>query len=70
MSVTVPWLLKVTGMGVLEVPTFWFKKVTPIGSVILVPIPESATVCGLPGALSVTDKVPVAKPTVVGWKVT
>src|SRR5438105_15044146 len=35
-----------------------------------VPFPLSATVCGLPPALSVTDSVPVRAPEVVGVKVT
>src|SRR3954451_8936184 len=32
------------------------------------PLPDSATVCGLPAALSVTVSVPVAAPPAVGWK--
>ena len=31
-----------------------------------VPVPDSATVSGLPGALLVTDRVPVAAPAAVG----
>ena len=33
-------------------------------------MPESATVCGLPGALSVNESVPVAAPPAVGVNVT
>src|SRR5215472_6386031 len=33
-------------------------------------VPESATVCGLPGALSVTLSVPLAEPARVGAKLT
>ena len=35
-----------------------------------VPVPLSETVCGLPGALSVIDKVAVRGPPCVGLKVT
>ncbi len=35
-----------------------------------VPVPVSATVCGLPVALSVTESVPLAFPAVVGAKLT
>ena len=34
------------------------------------PVPESATVCGLPGALSVNESVPVAAPPAVGVNMT
>ena len=36
----------------------------------LTPVPVSATVCGLPPAVSVIDKFPENGPTVVGAKVT
>jgi hypothetical protein len=36
----------------------------------LVPVPDSATVSGLPGALLLTDSVPVADPAAVGANVT
>ena len=36
----------------------------------LVPVPDSATVSGLPGALLATDSVPLAAPLAVGAKVT
>src|SRR5205823_1091657 len=35
-----------------------------------VPVPESATVCGLPGALSVIVSVPMREPSAVGVNVT
>ncbi len=37
---------------------------------VVVPVPLSATVCGLPGALSVTESVPVTLPEVLGVRVT
>jgi hypothetical protein len=36
----------------------------------VVPVPLSATVCGLPGALLVTESVPVTLPVVLGVNVT
>ena len=36
----------------------------------LVPVPDSATVSGLPGALLATDRVPLAEPAAVGVNVT
>src|SRR5580698_7644543 len=36
----------------------------------LVPVPDRATVSGLPGALLLTDRVPVADPAAVGANVT
>jgi hypothetical protein len=35
-----------------------------------IPVPESAAVCGLPGASSVTDRVPLRVPLAVGLNVT
>ena len=59
----------------LVVPTIWGSKVTPTGVVLTVlvdavPVPESVTVRGLPGALSVIVIVPVRAPPAVGVKVT
>jgi len=36
----------------------------------LIPVPDSSKFCGLPGALSVTESVPVRSPVVPGTKVT
>jgi hypothetical protein len=47
------------------------KKVRLAGvNFTTVPIPLRLAVCGLPGALSVIDKVAVRVPICVGWKVT
>ena len=59
----------------LVVPTIWGSKVTPTGVALTVlvdavPVPESVTVRGLPGALSVIVIVPVRPPPAVGVKVT
>ena len=54
----------------------WFPKarlegeMVAIGAVGAVPVPESATVCGEPEALSVNVKVPLRAPVVVGVNVT
>jgi hypothetical protein len=37
---------------------------------VVVPVPLRGTVCGLPGALSVTDRAPVALPAALGVKET
>jgi len=42
----------------------------PVNVLIVPPVPLSETVCGLPGALSFTESVPVTVPTAVGVKVT
>ena len=55
----------------LVVPTFWFPNVRPAGvTVTAVPMPVKATICGLLGALSVTEREAVRVPTSVGWNVT
>ena len=62
-SELVPRLLRVTGTGTLEVPTFCLPKSISVGeSTTAVPVPESATFCGLGFALSVTERVPFTVP--------
>ena len=54
-------------------PTFWLENVSDVGESVAAdtpPMPVSVAVCGLPLALSVTVKVPVRVPVVVGRKVT
>jgi hypothetical protein len=46
------------------------KKVVDSVTAGSVPVPDSATVCGLPQALSLTATVPVLGPVAVGVKVT
>jgi hypothetical protein len=46
-------------------------QIPPIGvQPVAPPVPLSATVCGVPAALSVTESVPVRLPVVIGVKVT
>jgi len=60
-------LVNVIGIGELLVPTFWSPKFTPMGeSFTTVPVPDRATVCGLPWASSVTASMPFADPRLVG----
>jgi len=73
-SVVEPPLVRVTTRGALAVLTAWFPNASDVGETVtgplLLPLPESGTVCGLPGALlamlSVAERVPAA----VGVKVT
>ena len=45
LRVSLPRLVRVTGTGLLDVPTFWFPKLIPIGeSFTAVPVPESEIV--------------------------
>src|SRR5205823_2776797 len=58
----VPVLVKVTVIGALVVASSWLPKSRLMGAnptAGAVPFPLSATVCGLPLALSVTNSVPV-----------
>src|SRR5213082_2516064 len=69
----VPVLVSVTVTDALMVASGWLPKPRLVGAnptAGAVPFPLSATVCGLPPALSVTDSVPVRAPEVVGVKVT
>src|SRR5438045_1086736 len=69
----VPVFVSVTVIGVLAVDSNWLPKPRLVGANPApgaVPLPVSATVCGLPPALSTTDSVPVRAPETVGVKVT
>jgi hypothetical protein len=67
----VPVFFSVTGLEALVVPTAWLPNAKPTGETRKnVPLPVSGTVCGLPGALSVTESVPLSAPEIVGVKVT
>ncbi len=60
---TVPWLVKVIGFEAVLLPTFLLPKFKNAGEKLTdVPVPESETVWGLFGALSVTVNVPLATP--------
>lgn len=68
-----PSLFTVTESGALVVPTNVPGKVKLTGKTWTIgaaPSPVKLAVCGLPGALSVTDKVPVLVPEAVGAKLT
>src|SRR5437588_162450 len=69
----VPVFVSVTVIGALVVASTWLPKSRLVGSNPTpgpVPFPLSATVCGLPPALSASDSVPVRAPEAVGVKVT
>ena len=73
MKVTVAALTLVTvaDFGELVLPTAIVPKFNDVGDTVIDwPTPVKATVCGLPGALSVNDKRPVRVPFLVGVKVT
>ena len=71
-----PLFVTVTVCAALVVFTVWLAKLRLTGDSdtegvgALVPVPLSATLCGLPVALSAIDSVPVRVPVVVGLKVT
>src|SRR5437764_7268159 len=57
--------------GALVVPTVTVPKFSEFGiNSIDCPVPVRGTVCGLPGALSVKESVPLRAPLLVGVKVT
>src|SRR5207237_832147 len=69
----VPVFVSVIVIGALVVASGWLPKPRLVGANPMpgaVPFPLSATVCGLPPALSATDSVPVRAPEAVGVKVT
>src|ERR1700719_1841314 len=69
----VPELCSVTAAPVRDAPTGCDTKVRDVGLTLAcwdVPWPLSARVCGLPGAVSVTVRIPVRLPRAVGVKVT
>lgn len=72
LSVTDWLLVKVNVFGLLVVPTFCFAKVALAGVNVAcaMPVPDSATDCGLSGALSVNVRAPLRVPACVGVKVT
>ena len=64
-------LVTVTVCAVLLVPTGTLPKLREVGETLtMVPLPDSATVCGLVLALSLTLSVPLRVPIAVGVKVT
>jgi hypothetical protein len=66
-------LLNVTVWAGLVVPTSWLANVRLAGDSAAageIPLPLRATVCGLPLASSVTDRVPLRVPVAVGVKLT
>src|SRR5579862_4205471 len=68
-----PVLVKVTFCGSPVVPAYWLGNVTVDGDKVIgaeTPTPESVTVCGLPGALSVTLSDAFRFPRAAGVKVT
>jgi hypothetical protein len=71
-STVSPVFFSVTDCGRPEVPTYWLGKVMLGGEKVipLTPVPAKGTVCGLPGALSVTLIDAFALPNAVGVKVT
>jgi len=70
-SATLCLLARVNTFATLLVPTVVIGNVLLAGVSVTgtMPVPESGTVCGLPGALSVMVKVPVRAPSWVGVKV-
>jgi hypothetical protein len=73
LKATLPELLSVTICAALAAPTAWFPNDRLEGetlAVAIVPVPESATVCGLPAAPSETISVAARLPLAEGVKVT
>jgi hypothetical protein len=64
--------LSVTFLATLVVPTLTLPNARLVGVTVAwaTPVPETGTVCGLPGALSATLRIPLAGPIVVGVNVT
>ena len=66
-----PTFVRVTVWAALVVPTVWAEKLKLVGlKVTIVPVPLSATVCGLPKALSLKVRLAVRVPATDGRKVT
>jgi len=73
LSGAVPVLVRVTVWGALLLPTRWLPKFKLGGARLTagsIPVPESVTVCGLPGASSVIVRTPLRAPVAVAVKVT
>src|SRR5271163_4840410 len=72
-TVALPVLKSVTPLVGLLVPTAWLAKarleVLKV-TVAAVPVPVSETVCGLPEALSLTERAASSDPAALGVKVT
>jgi hypothetical protein len=71
-SAEVPVLVSVTVLVVLVVFTTWFPNETEVGdrkTAGAVPVPVRVTVCGLPPALSMTERVPPRLPIALGVNV-
>ena len=65
-----PTFVKVTSLGALVVPMSCFPKDSFVGaSETTVPIPVSATACGLAGSESLITRTPLPLPTTVGVKI-
>ncbi len=76
-SAALPLLVSVTLCAGLVVPTAWLPKLrlvddrlTAGAELVLVPLPDRPTDCGLPLALSVIVTAAVSVPVAVGVKVT
>ena len=70
----VPALVRVTVLAALVVPVVTEPKASVVGEAVRMvvgaaPVPVSATVCGEPVALSVTERVAARAPAVAGSKV-
>ena len=66
-NVVVPLFVTVTVCGELATPTVWFSKDRlEAESVTDEVLPVRLTTCGLPGALSAIDMVPLRIPAAVG----
>ena len=73
LSAALPEFVRVIAFGALVVPTAWLPKLRLVGEKLTpaaTPVPDRATVCGLPVALSVTVIVPGWLPVAVGVNVT
>src|SRR5438067_1446456 len=69
----VPLLVSVTGWPALVVPVGWLPNERLVGERVTagaVPVPLSATVCGLPPALSLMETLALRLPVAPGVKVT
>lgn len=74
-SAAVPLLVSVTVCGELVVVSCWSPKLTLVGFRVTAgawttPVPLSATLCGLPAALSLTEMLALRDPVAEGVKVT
>lgn len=77
-SAALPLLDKLTPMAALVVFANWLAKESEVAeslavateAVLATPLPDNATACGLPVALSATRRLPLSEPAFVGAKVT